>query len=59
MNNQIITKEILNWYDNNKRILPWRIHLTKRQKQTNLQKRAERVRELQAIRKTGGILNAI
>ena len=33
MNNQIITKEILNWYDNNKRILPWRKHLTKSQKQ--------------------------
>ena len=33
MNNQIITKEILNWYDNNKRILPWRRHLTKKQKE--------------------------
>ena len=33
MNNQIITKEILNWYDNNKRILPWRKHLTKKQKE--------------------------
>jgi len=33
MNNQTITKEILNWYDNNKRILPWRRHLTKKQKQ--------------------------
>ena len=33
MNNQSITKEILNWYDNNKRILPWRKHLTKKQKQ--------------------------
>ena len=33
MNNQIITKEILNWYDNNKRILPWRKHLSKSQKQ--------------------------
>ena len=33
MNNQSITKEILNWYDNNKRVLPWRIHLTKKQKQ--------------------------
>jgi len=32
MNNQTITKEILNWYDNNKRILPWRKHLTKKQK---------------------------
>jgi len=33
MNNQSITKEILKWYDNNKRILPWRKHLTKKQKQ--------------------------
>jgi len=33
MSNQSITKEILNWYDNNKRILPWRKHLTKKQKQ--------------------------
>ena len=33
MNNLTITKEILNWYDNNKRILPWRKHLTKKQKQ--------------------------
>ena len=33
MNNQSTTKEILNWYDNNKRILPWRKHLTKKQKQ--------------------------
>ena len=33
MNNQIITKDILNWYDNKKRILPWRKHLTKSQKQ--------------------------
>jgi len=33
MNNQSITKEILNWYDNNKRILPWRKHLSKKQKQ--------------------------
>ena len=24
MNNPILTKKILNWYDNNKRILPWR-----------------------------------
>ena len=24
MNNLILTKKILNWYDNNKRILPWR-----------------------------------
>ena len=33
MNNQSITKEILNWYDNNKRILPWRKHLSEKQKQ--------------------------
>lgn len=33
MNNQSITKEILKWYDNNRRILPWRKHLTKKQKQ--------------------------
>ena len=33
MNNQSIAKEILDWYDNNKRILPWRKHLTKKQKQ--------------------------
>jgi len=33
MNNQSITKEILNWYDYNKRILPWRKHLTKKQKE--------------------------
>ena len=33
MNTQSITKEILNWYDNNKRILPWRNDLTKKQKQ--------------------------
>ncbi len=32
MNNQTISKEILNWYDNNKRDLPWRKHLTKKQK---------------------------
>jgi A/G-specific adenine glycosylase len=33
MNNHSITKEILNWYDNNKRILPWRKNLTKKQKE--------------------------
>ena len=33
MSNQSITKEILKWYDNNKRILPWRKHLTKKQKE--------------------------
>ena len=32
MNNQTISKEILHWYDNNKRILPWRKHLTKKKK---------------------------
>ena len=33
MNNQSITKEILKWYDNNKRILPWRKHLSNKQKE--------------------------
>ena len=33
MNNQSITKEILKWYDNNRRILPWRKHLTNKQKE--------------------------
>ena len=33
MNNHTISKEILYWYDNNKRILPWRKNLTKKQKQ--------------------------
>ena len=33
MNNQSISKEILYWYDNNKRILPWRKHLTNKQKE--------------------------
>ena len=32
MNNVSISKEILLWYDNNKRNLPWRKHLTKKQK---------------------------
>ena len=33
MKNQIITKKILNWYDLNKRSLPWRknVSLQKRQ----------------------------
>ena len=33
MINQSISKEILYWYDNNKRILPWRKHLTNKQKE--------------------------
>ena len=33
MNNQNISKKILHWYDNNKRILPWRKHVSKKQKQ--------------------------
>ncbi len=33
MNSQSITKEILKWYDNNKRNLPWRKHLSKKQKE--------------------------
>ena len=33
MNDLIISKEILHWYDNNKRILPWRKHLTNKQKE--------------------------
>ena len=33
MNNQSIAKKILHWYDNNKRILPWRKHVSKKQKQ--------------------------
>jgi len=33
MNKQSISKEILDWYDNKKRILPWRKHLSKKQKQ--------------------------
>ena len=33
MNNQSISKEILYWYDNNKRILPWRKHLSNKQKE--------------------------
>ncbi len=32
MNNQSISKEILKWYDNNKRVLPWRKHISKKQK---------------------------
>ena len=33
MINQTISKEILYWYDNNKRDLPWRKHLTNKQKE--------------------------
>jgi len=33
MNDLIISKEILHWYDNNRRILPWRKHLTNKQKE--------------------------
>ena len=33
MGKQNISKKILHWYDNNKRILPWRKHVTKKQKQ--------------------------
>ena len=33
MINQSISKEILYWYDNNRRILPWRKHLTNKQKE--------------------------
>ena len=33
MNNENIPKKILHWYDNNKRILPWRKHVSKKQKQ--------------------------
>ena len=33
MNTQNISKKILQWYDNNKRILPWRRPVSKKQKQ--------------------------
>ena len=33
MNKQILTKKILHWYDNNKRILPWRKQVSKKQNQ--------------------------
>tara|TARA_B100001996_G_scaffold56443_1_gene40014 strand:- start:26 stop:1015 length:990 start_codon:yes stop_codon:yes gene_type:complete len=33
MKNQSIAKKILLWYDNNKRMLPWRKHLSKKQSQ--------------------------
>ena len=31
MKNQNISKKILHWYDNNKRLLPWRKHVSKKQ----------------------------
>ncbi len=33
MNNQIITNKILNWYDINKRSLPWRKRVSSKKKQ--------------------------
>ena len=33
MNSQNIPKKILHWYDNNKRELPWRKHVSKNQRQ--------------------------
>ena len=33
MNNQIITNKILNWYDINKRTLPWRKQVSSKKKQ--------------------------
>ena len=33
MKNQNIPKKILYWYDNNKRVLPWRKQVSKKQKQ--------------------------
>jgi len=33
MNNLILTKKILNWYDNNKRILPWRKKCSQKKKE--------------------------
>ena len=33
MKNQNISKKILHWYDNNKRLLPWRKHISKKQTQ--------------------------
>ena len=33
MNNRNISNKILHWYDNNKRILPWRKNVSKKQKQ--------------------------
>ena len=34
MKNQNIPKKILHWYDNNKRVLPWRKHVSKIQIQS-------------------------
>ena len=33
MKKDSLSKKILHWYDNNKRKLPWRSHLSKKQKQ--------------------------
>ena len=33
MNNLILTKKILNWYDNNKRTLPWRKKYSQKQRE--------------------------
>ena len=33
MNSENISKKILDWYDNNKRILPWRKHVSRKQKE--------------------------
>ena len=33
MSNRNISKKILHWYDNNKRLLPWRKHVSKKEKQ--------------------------
>ena len=33
MNNLILTKKILHWYDNNKRILPWRKKCSQKQRE--------------------------
>ena len=33
MSNRNISNKILHWYDNNKRILPWRKNVSKKQKQ--------------------------
>ena len=33
MKNQNISKKILHWYDNNKRVLPWRKHFSKKQRE--------------------------
>ena len=33
MSNQNISKKILHWYDNNKRVLPWRKHVSEKKKE--------------------------